>query len=60
MSMNRGAGAAFRRALTVVLALALGLSAVLAKRSAVADGFGLLGFASAGPILALLLLGILR
>jgi hypothetical protein len=44
----------------VVLALALGLSSVLAKRSAVADGFGLLGFASAGPIVALLLLGILR
>ena len=44
----------------VVLALALGLSSVLAKRSAMADGFGLLGFASAGPIVALLLLGILR
>lgn len=44
----------------VVLALALGLSSVLAKRSAVADGFGLLGFASAGPILAILLLGLLQ
>lgn len=44
----------------VVLALALGLSSVLAKRSAVADGFGLLGFASAGPILAILLLGLFQ
>jgi len=44
----------------VVLALALGVSSVLADRSAVTDGFGLLGFASIGPIIALLLLGILR
>lgn len=44
----------------VVLALALGLSSVLAKRTAVEDGFGLLGFASAGPIVALLLLGVLQ
>lgn len=44
----------------VVLALALGLSSVLAKRSAVSDGFGLLGLASAGPILAVLLYGLLR
>lgn len=44
----------------VVLALALGVSSVLAGRSAVADGFGLLGMASAGPIIVLLLLGLLR
>jgi len=42
----------------VVLALAGGLSAVLAGRSAVADGFGLLGFASIGPIIAILLMGV--
>lgn len=41
----------------VLLALALGLSSVLAGRSAGADGFGLLGLASAGPIIALLLMG---
>jgi hypothetical protein len=41
----------------VLIALALGLSAVLAGRSAVADGFGLLGLASVGPILSVLLLG---
>ena len=43
----------------VLLALALGLSAVLAGRSAVADGFGLLGLASIGPIITVLLLGLL-
>jgi hypothetical protein len=41
----------------VVIALALGLSSVLAGRSTVSDGFGLLGFASIGPIIVLLLLG---
>ena len=43
----------------VVLALALGLASVLAERSAVDDGFGLLGLASVGPIIAVLLLGLL-
>ena len=42
----------------VLLALALGLSSVLAGRSAASDGFGLLGLASIGPILAILLLGL--
>lgn len=41
----------------VVLALALGLSSVLSGRGAVSDGFGLLGLASTGPILAVLLFG---
>lgn len=43
----------------VLLAVALGLSSVLGERSAVADGFGLLGLASAGPIVVILLLGLL-
>lgn len=43
----------------VVLALAMGLSSVLAGRSAVSDGFGVLGFASIGPIFAVLLMGML-
>jgi len=42
----------------VLLALALGLSSVLAGRTAAADGFGLLGLASAGPVVAVLLLGL--
>jgi hypothetical protein len=44
----------------VILALALGVSSVLAGRTAVADGFGLLGMASIGPIIILMLLGLLR
>lgn len=43
----------------VVIALALGLSSVLAGRSAVSDGFGILGFASIGPIVAILIMGLL-
>lgn len=43
----------------VVIALAIGLSSVLAGRSAAADGFGLLGFASIGPIIAIMLMGML-
>lgn len=43
----------------VVLAIALGVSSVLAGRTPMADGFGLLGMASVGPIILLLLLGIL-
>jgi hypothetical protein len=44
----------------VVLALALGLTSVLSERSVVSDGFGLLGLASVGPIIVILLLGLLR
>lgn len=43
----------------VVMALAIGLSSVLARRSALSDGFGVLGFASVGPIVAVLLMGML-
>ena len=38
----------------ILLALALGLSSVVAGRSAASDGFGLLGLASCGPIIAVL------
>lgn len=44
----------------VILAIALGVTSVLAGRSAVCDGFGLLGIGSAGPIIVLLLLGVLQ
>ena len=43
----------------VVISLALGLSSVLSGRSSISDGFGLLGFASVGPIIAIMILGIL-
>lgn len=42
----------------VVLALAIGLSSVLAGRSAASDGFGLLGLGSAGAIIAVLIMGV--
>ena len=44
----------------VIIALALGVSSVLAGRSAVSDGFGVVGFASIGPILTILAFGLLR
>ncbi len=55
------AGSVTTGALTapVVIALALGLSTVLVGRSTVAEGFGLLGFASIGPILVILIMGML-
>lgn len=40
----------------VMLALAIGLGSVLAGRSALSDGFGLLGLGSIGPIIAILLM----
>ncbi|HEY8538292.1 MAG TPA: DUF1538 family protein, partial [Steroidobacteraceae bacterium] len=42
-----------------IIAVAIGVSSVLAGRSAVSDGFGLAGFASIGPIIAILLMGLL-
>src|SRR5690606_10404537 len=42
----------------VMLALAIGLGSVLAGRSALSDGFGLVGLGSIGPIIAILLMGI--
>lgn len=44
----------------IITALAIGLSSVLAGRSAASDGFGLVGFASIGPIIAILVMGMLR
>lgn len=43
----------------VIIAVAIGFSSVLAGRSAISDGFGLLGIASTGPIIVLLLAGAL-
>lgn len=44
----------------VIIAIAIGVSSVLAGRSAVSDGFGIVGFASIGPIIAILAMGLLR
>lgn len=42
----------------VVISMAFGVSSVLAGRSPVADGLGLLGFASIGPVIAVMLLAL--
>jgi hypothetical protein len=43
----------------VILSLGIGFSSVLAGRSAISDGFGLIGLASVGPIIAVMFLGII-
>lgn len=42
-----------------ILALGLGVAAVLGGRSSLNDGFGLIGLASIGPVLGVMILGIL-
>jgi hypothetical protein len=44
----------------VLLALGLGLSAVFARHAGRLDGFGLLGLASTGPVILVLVVGWLR
>lgn len=44
----------------VLLALGLGLSSVLARHAGALDGFGLLGLASTGPVIVVLIIGWLR
>ena len=41
----------------VLLALALGVSAVMARRPGTLEGFGLLGLASVGPVIVVLFAG---
>jgi len=43
----------------IILALGIGLSSVLAGRSAISDGFGLIGLASIGPIIAVMIAGMI-
>ena len=43
----------------IILALGLGFSSSLAGRSAISDGFGLIGLASVGPIIAIMIMGII-
>ncbi len=42
-----------------ILALGLGTAAVLGGRSSIADGFGLVGLASIGPVIGVMILGML-
>lgn len=42
-----------------ILALGIGTASVLGGRSSISDGFGLVGLASIGPILAVMILGVI-
>lgn len=42
----------------IILSLGIGFSSVLAGRSALSDGFGLIGLASVGPIIGVMIMGI--
>lgn len=42
----------------VILALGVGITSVLSRRTAIADSFGLIGLASLGPIIGLMLMGV--
>ncbi|MBN1369190.1 MAG: DUF1538 domain-containing protein [Dehalococcoidaceae bacterium] len=43
----------------VILALGIGFSSVLAGRSTLGDGFGLIGLASIGPVIGVMLMGVI-
>jgi hypothetical protein len=43
----------------VILSLGIGFSSVLARKSVISDGFGLIGLASVGPIIGVMLMGII-
>ncbi len=44
-------------AVPIILALGLGFSSVLAGKSAMSDGFGLIGLASIGPVIGVMVMG---
>jgi hypothetical protein len=43
----------------VILALGIGVVSVLGDKSELSEGFGLIGLASIGPILSVMLMGVL-
>jgi len=43
----------------IILSLGIGFSSVLSGRSAMSDGFGIIGLASAGPIIAVMIMGMI-
>lgn len=59
ISFDSGAVATGPLIVPFVLSLGLGTASVLQGRSALRDGFGLMGLASLGPILAVMLLGVI-
>ncbi len=59
ISFDSGAVATGPLIVPFVLSLGLGTASVLQGRSALKDGFGLMGLASLGPVLAVMLLGVI-
>ncbi len=61
LAISFDAGGVTTGPLTVpfILALGLGVSSVLGGRSKLSDGFGLIGLASIGPILGVMVMGVL-
>lgn len=58
VAFDAGAAAAGPFTVPMLLALGLGFVSVLARRSPLSDGFGLIGIACAGPIIGILLWGV--
>ena len=46
-------------AVPVILALGIGFSSVLAGKSPLSDGFGLIGLASIGPVIGVMVMGVI-
>ncbi|MFA5628708.1 MAG: DUF1538 domain-containing protein [Dehalococcoidales bacterium] len=59
VAFDAGSAAAGSFTVPMFLALGLGFVSVMARRSPLSDGFGLVGLACAGPIIGVLLLGVL-
>lgn len=61
LAISFDAGGVTTGPLTVpfILALGIGVSSVLGGRSQLADGFGLIGLASIGPIIGVMLIGVI-
>ncbi|MDD5486357.1 MAG: DUF1538 domain-containing protein [Dehalococcoidales bacterium] len=58
IAFDSGGVAAGAFTVPMLLALGMGFTSVLAHRSSLSDGFGLIGIACAGPIIGLLLWGV--
>lgn len=59
IAFDAGASSAGPFTVPMLLALGLGFVSVLARRSPLSDGFGLIGIACAGPIIGILIWGII-
>jgi len=58
ISLDSGGVTTGPMAVPVILSLGVGITSVLSERQSVSDSFGLIGLASIGPIIAVMLLGV--